>query len=139
MSTTDDTTLRSVEKTDAEWRAELTPEQYQVLRKAGTERAFTGKYYNNHADGTYTCAGCGTVLFTSDTKFDSGCGWPSFYDAAQGGKVEQKVDRSYGMTRTEVVCATCGGHLGHVFDDAPQTPTGERYCINSASLNFTAK
>ena len=124
-----------ITKTDAEWREQLTPEQYNVLRQQGTERPFTGKYWNLKDDGTYTCAACGQELFRSDTKFDSGCGWPSFYDALDGGKVETRTDTSHGMVRTEVVCSRCGGHLGHVFEDGPN-PTGLRYCINSASLRF---
>ena len=120
--------------TDAEWRERLTPEQYQILRKAGTERAFTGKYDGNKAAGEYFCAGCGAALFTSDTKFDSGCGWPSF-NQAEPGAVEELRDMSHGMVRTEVRCATCEGHLGHVFPDGP-APTGLRYCMNSASLAF---
>ena len=123
-----------VMKSDQEWRKELTPEQYHVLREKGTERAFTGKYFDVKDDGTYVCAGCGQALFTSDTKFDSGCGWPSFYDA-EPGTVEMHADTSFGMRRTEVTCARCGGHLGHVFPDGPK-PTGQRFCINSASLDF---
>jgi len=122
-------------RTDAEWRAQLSPEQYRVLRQAGTERPFTGEFWNHHDDGSYTCAGCGEVLFDATQKFDSGCGWPSFFDALDRSKVELKSDRTHGMVRTEVLCKTCGGHLGHVFDDGPK-PTGQRYCINSASLNF---
>ncbi len=132
------TGAREVVKTDAEWRAELTPEQYEILRHAGTERAFTGKYWNHHDDGAYTCAGCGAELFKSDAKFDSHCGWPSFYESADDSKVERRVDNKYGMRRTEVLCRACGGHLGHVFNDGP-LPTGERYCINSASINFEKK
>ena len=122
-------------KSEAEWKETLTPEQYRILREKGTERAFTGKYWNHKEDGSYACAGCGEVLFTSGTKFDSHCGWPSFWDAADPGKIEMKEDTSFGMHRIEVVCRRCGGHLGHVFDDGP-APTGQRYCINSASIQF---
>ncbi|MGI8905116.1 MAG: peptide-methionine (R)-S-oxide reductase MsrB [Candidatus Sumerlaeaceae bacterium] len=120
-------------KTDEEWQKKLTPEQYRVLREKGTERAFTGSYHSEHAKGTYKCAGCGTELFKSDTKFESGTGWPSFYAPVQG-SVKTEEDNSYGR-RTEVLCAKCGGHLGHVFDDGPK-PTGQRYCINSVSLKL---
>ncbi len=126
--------MDNVTKTEQEWRERLTPEQYKVLRQKGTERPFTGKYYDLKADGSYACAGCGQTLFASGTKFDSGCGWPSFSDA-EPGTVELHEDRSFGMRRTEVTCARCGGHLGHVFDDGP-APTGQRYCINSASVEF---
>lgn len=122
-------------KSEAEWKAELTPEEYHVLRQKGTERAFTGEYWNNHESGTYVCRACGNVLFDSTTKFDSHCGWPSFYDAKEG-SVDFHEDTSYGMRRVEVTCARCGGHLGHIFDDAPQTPTGQRYCINSVSVKL---
>jgi methionine-R-sulfoxide reductase len=124
-----------VTKTEAEWRKELTPEQYRVLRLADTERPFTGKYWNTKEPGVYRCAACGEIIFMSNTKFDSGCGWPSFYDLAAKNKVILLDDYSLGMHRTEVRCAHCGSHLGHVFDDGPK-PTGLRYCINSVSLNF---
>jgi peptide-methionine (R)-S-oxide reductase len=124
-----------IEKSEQEWRQALSPEQYRILREHGTERAFTGKYWNLKEDGSYACAGCGQVLFRSGEKFDSGCGWPSFWETADPSAIETREDLSYGMRRTEVVCSRCGGHLGHVFDDGPR-PTGLRYCINSASLRF---
>lgn len=122
--------------TDAQWRERLTPEQYAVLRQAGTERAFTGKYEKNKAAGEYVCAGCGQPLFESDAKFDSGSGWPSFTRPADEGAVEEHSDASHGTVRTEVVCARCAGHLGHVFADGPSDEGGLRYCINSAALAF---
>jgi peptide-methionine (R)-S-oxide reductase len=128
--------MRSIEKTDEEWKETLTPEQYRILRQKGTEWAFSGKYWNHHEEGDYRCAGCGTPLFKSEQKFDSRCGWPSFYDALDPERVEFVRDTTHGMVRTEVVCKACGGHLGHIFEDAPQTPTGQRYCINSASIDF---
>jgi peptide-methionine (R)-S-oxide reductase len=128
--------MKTVEKTDAQWREELTPEQYQVLRKAGTESPFTGKYVDNHADGTYTCAGCGAELFDSETKFESGSGWPSFTEPKVAEAVEVKRDVSHGMIRTEVVCRACGGHLGHVFEDGPRDRGGLRYCMNSCAMEF---
>lgn len=127
---------------DSEWRERLTPEQYHVLREAGTERAFTGQYDKHFEQGYYRCAGCGTVLFESDAKYNSGCGWPAFThpaEATPGEKVEERRDISHGMIRTEVLCANCGGHLGHVFPDGPAKAGGMRYCINSLSLDFDAK
>ena len=127
-----------IHKSDQEWRQELTPDQYRVLREKGTERAFTGEYYDNKAKGVYTCAACGQELFSSDTKYESGSGWPSFYAPIADDKVEEDRDTTHGMVRTEVLCSRCESHLGHVFDDGPN-PTGQRYCMNSISLDFKPK
>ena len=126
-----------VKKTDEEWRAQLAPMDYEVTRHAATERAFTGRYWDHFEAGTYQCVCCGVKLFGSDTKFDAGCGWPSYWQPAEDGVIERVMDHSHGMIRVEVRCQNCGAHLGHVFDDGPQ-PTGERYCINSAALDFKA-
>jgi peptide-methionine (R)-S-oxide reductase len=128
-----------VEKSDQEWREQLTPEQYEILRRHGTERAFTGRYWDAKEDGVYRCAGCGAELFSSDTKFDSGTGWPSFTDPMVAEHVELREDRSLFMKRTEVVCKRCGGHLGHVFDDGPRDAGGKRYCINSCALELDTR
>jgi peptide-methionine (R)-S-oxide reductase len=129
--------MSDMPKTEAEWKEKLSPEQYQVLRQGGTERAFTGEYWDAKAEGVYRCAGCGERLFSSDTKYESHSGWPSFFQPLGEGIIEEEEDRSYGMVRTEIKCANCGGHLGHVFEDGPQ-PTGLRYCVNSASLDLEA-
>lgn len=134
MNTNNNDTTK-VEKTEEEWKQFLTPEQYSILREKGTEAPFTGKLLLNKEKGIYTCAACGNELFTSDMKFDSHCGWPSFDREIAGGKIKTHMDTSYGMVRTEIMCAKCGGHLGHIFDDGP-TETGARYCVNSVSLNF---
>ncbi|TAE80472.1 MAG: peptide-methionine (R)-S-oxide reductase [Bacteroidetes bacterium] len=146
-STGDSTTTKSqknndsmdqfeVTKTEQEWKQQLSPEQYAVLREKGTERPFTGKFEDHYERGTYTCAACGNELFQSGTKFDAGCGWPSFYEALDKTKILEKPDYSHGMKRIEIMCAKCGGHLGHVFDDGPRDKTGLRYCVNSLSLDF---
>jgi len=127
--------VTKVVRTESEWRAQLDPEQYRILREKGTEAPFSGEYDHVFEPGTYHCAGCGAELFASEAKFDSGCGWPAFYEPAAGGSLEEETDTSYGMVRTEVMCASCGGHLGHVFPDGPH-PTGLRYCINSAALKL---
>lgn len=126
----------SLNKSEDEWKNELTEEEFYILRKKGTERPFTGKYDIHFEDGAYHCAGCGTKLFDSGSKYDSGCGWPAFYKTAEDGVVVEKLDKSHGMIRTEVLCGNCGGHLGHVFPDGPSDKTGMRYCINSVSLEF---
>jgi peptide-methionine (R)-S-oxide reductase len=128
---------RKVSKSEAEWRAQLDPVQFEVTRHAATERAFTGKYWDHWKDGVYNCVCCGTPLFASETKFDAGCGWPSYFEPLQSEVIERVVDRSHGMVRVEVRCNNCGAHLGHVFPDGPE-PTGERFCINSAAIDFDA-
>lgn len=127
-------TSKKIVKTDAEWKAILSPEEYQILRRKGTERAFTGKFDKHYKEGTYTCKGCGTPIFDSITKYNSGCGWPAFFKAKEN-TIAETIDRSYGMIRTEITCKKCDGHLGHIFDDGPN-PTGVRYCVNSASMGF---
>ncbi len=133
--TNDDMKKETVLKTEEQWKNDLSDEEYRILRQCGTEPAFTGKYYNHKEDGTYTCAGCGAELFKSDTKYDSGSGWPSFYAAIDKKAIKEELDTSYGMRRIEIKCAACDGHLGHVFPDGP-APTGMRYCVNSVSLDF---
>lgn len=125
-----------VNKTEAEWREELSPEQYRILRQKGTERAFTGEYDKFYEKGTYSCAACGFDLFSSENKYSSGCGWPSFWGELESASIERKLDVSYGMVRTELLCSNCGGHLGHVFNDGPRDKGGQRYCINSVSMTF---
>ncbi len=137
MSGIDDKAYR-VKKTDAEWRAQLDPMQFEVARHAATERPFSGKYWDHWSDGNYNCVGCGTPLFKSETKFDAGCGWPSYFEPVNGEVVERIVDKTLGMVRVEVRCNNCGSHLGHVFEDGPE-PTGERFCINSAAIDFAPK
>jgi peptide-methionine (R)-S-oxide reductase len=136
LNVASETSLEKISRTEEEWRSMLSPQAYHVLREKGTEAPFTNEFDEHFEPGEYACAACGQVLFASDTKFNSGCGWPAFYAARAGNRVVLSPDNSHGMVRTEVTCARCGSHLGHVFDDAPQTPTGQRFCINSVSLKF---
>ena len=138
MSRTEESKERKVTKSDAEWRTQLDPMQFEVARKAATERPFSGKYWDHWSDGQYNCIGCGTPLFKSDTKFDAGCGWPSYFEPVNAEVIERIVDKAHGMVRVEVRCNNCGSHLGHVFEDGPE-PTGERFCINSAAIDFAPK
>ncbi|MCP4419467.1 MAG: peptide-methionine (R)-S-oxide reductase MsrB [Chloroflexi bacterium] len=131
--------MKKITKTDQQWSKQLTDHQYHILRESGTERPFTGKYVDTEKDGTYICAGCGNDLFSSETKFHSGSGWPSFWDVISKGNIELREDNSLGRRRTEIICAKCDGHLGHIFEDGPQDKTGLRYCINSASLDFVSE
>lgn len=135
MANTTEVVMNPIPSNEEDWKKVLTPEEYRVLRQKGTEAPYTGKYYRHDEAGNYYCAGCGTLLFSSKTKFDAGCGWPSFYEAKEKGNIEERTDTSHQMVRTEVLCKKCGGHLGHVFEDGPQ-PTGLRYCINSVSIRF---
>jgi peptide-methionine (R)-S-oxide reductase len=138
MASSKKTSKSKIIKPDKEWKETLTPEEYKVLRKGGTDPPFTGKYVHNKEKGIYICAGCGNGLFSSDTKYESGTGWPSFWAPISKNNIEQKTDKRLGMNRTEVLCSRCGGHLGHIFDDGPQ-PTGQRFCINSTALRFKEK
>jgi len=139
MNNYSDTPAFKINKTDAEWKQTLTDEQYRILRLKGTERPFTSKFEDFYDGGTDVCAGCGNELFSSDAKYNSGCGWPSFYDAVDSAKIVTKMDYTHGMTRVEIMCAQCGGHLGHVFNEGPEDKTGLRYCVNGVSLNFKKK
>ena len=139
IATTETKTMDNLPKTEAEWKAKLTEDEYYILRQKGTERPFTSKFEDHYDGGTYTCGACGNPLFSSDGKFDSGCGWPSFFEALDSTKIVTQTDNSHGMSRIEIMCAKCGGHLGHVFNDGPKDKTGLRYCVNGASLDFKKK